>query len=96
MVRGGQSKNDSAEIDNLFQLTASDWVSNEESEDDRETIFNNEWFGDGLEPKSKASYRVALRKWLRYSSELAQVNHFIHWPCASDDIHASCPSGMRQ
>ena len=33
MVRGGHSKNDNAEIDNLFRLTSPDWVSNKASED---------------------------------------------------------------
>ena len=45
MVRGRwcQSKNDSADIYNLFQLITSDWVSDFESEKPRETVFNNVW-----------------------------------------------------
>ena len=69
MVRGGQSKNDSVDIDNLFQLTTSAWVSDSHSEKRKETIFNNVWKA-GLKSKSQAPYRVALRKWLRYNSQL--------------------------
>ena len=36
MVRGGQSKNGNAQIDNLFRLTSPDWVSDKESEQLRE------------------------------------------------------------
>ena len=67
MVRGGQSKNDSTEIDDLFRLTTSDWVSNQKSQARRETILNNEWVNAGLKPATKDQYRVALRKWLRYT-----------------------------
>jgi len=66
MVRGGQSKNDNAQIDNLFRLTSPDWVSNKASEDLRETIINNEWSKSGLQPTTVEQYRVALRKWLKY------------------------------
>ena len=48
MVRGGQSKNDNAQLDNLFRLTSPDWVSSKESEELRETIINNEWSKSGL------------------------------------------------
>jgi len=66
MVRGGHSKNDNAQIDNLFRLTSPDWVSNKASEDLRETIINNEWSKSGLQPTTVEQYRVALRKWLKY------------------------------
>ena len=65
MVRGGQSKNDNAQIDNLFRLTSPDWVSNKQSEELRKTILNNEWQNSGLQPTTKEQYRVALRKWLK-------------------------------
>ena len=58
MVRGGQSKNDSADVDNLFQLTTSAWVSDSQSEKRKETIFNNVWKA-GLKSKSQAPYTVA-------------------------------------
>jgi len=74
MVRGRwcQSKNDSADVDNLFQLITSDWVSDFESEKRRETILNNVWKA-GLKSqvrvtKSQAPCTVALRKRLGYSS----------------------------
>ena len=63
MVRGGESKSDTADIDNLFQLTTA-WVSDSQSEKRKETIFNNVWKAS-LESKSQA-----MRKWLRCSSEL--------------------------
>ena len=66
MVRGGQSKNDNAQIDNLFRLTSPDWVSSKESEELRETIINNEWSKSGLQSTTVEQYRVALRKWLKY------------------------------
>ena len=66
MVRGGQSKNDTAQIDNLFRLTSPDWVSSKESEELRETIINNEWSKSGLQPTTIEQYRAALRKWLKY------------------------------
>ncbi len=66
MVRGGHSKNDNAQIDNLFRLTSPDWVSDRASEDLRETIINNEWSKSGLQPTTVEQYRVALRKWLKY------------------------------
>ena len=66
MVRGGHSKNDNAQIDNLFRLTSPDWVSDKASEDLRETIINNEWSKSGLQPTTVEQYRVALRKWLKY------------------------------
>ncbi len=66
MVRGGQSKNDNAQIDNLFRLTSPDWVSSKESEELRETIINNEWSKPGLQSTTVEQYRVALRKWLKY------------------------------
>ena len=65
MVRGGQSKNDNAHIENLFQLTSPDWVSNKETEELRKIILNNEWQNSGLQPTTKEQYRVALRKWLK-------------------------------
>ena len=65
MVRGGQSKNDNAQIDNL-RLTSPDWVSSKESEELRETIINNEWSKSGLQSTTVEQYRVALRKWLKY------------------------------
>ncbi len=67
MVRGGQSKNDNAEIDRLFRLVTPNWVGNKESEDLRAIIINNEWFNCGLKPATVEQYKVALRKWLRYS-----------------------------
>ena len=63
MVRGGQSKNDNAQIDNLFRLTSPDWVSDNQSEELRKTILNNEWQNSGLQPSTTEQYRVALRKW---------------------------------
>ena len=66
MVRGGHSKNDNAQIDNLFRLTSAYWVSDRASEDLRETIINNEWSKSGLQPTTVEQYRVALRKWLKY------------------------------
>ena len=75
MVRGAQSKNDSTEIDDLFRLTTSDWVSNEKSQDRRETILNNEWFNAGLKPATKDQHRVALRKWRRYTLQDISVGH---------------------
>ena len=65
MVRGGQSKNDNAQIDNLFRLTSPDWVSDNQSEELRKTILNNEWQNSGLKPTTTEQYRVALRKWLK-------------------------------
>ena len=67
MVRGGQSKNVNAEIDRLFRLVTSDWVCDKESEDLRVIIINKEWFNCGLNPATIEQYKVALRKWLRYS-----------------------------
>lgn len=75
MVRGAQSKNDSTEIDDLFRLTTSDWVSNQKSQDRRETILNNEWFNAGLKPATKDQYRVAPRKWRRYTLQDISVGH---------------------
>ena len=68
MVRGGQSKNDNAQIDNLFRLTSPDWVSSKESEELRETIINNEWSKSGLQSTTVEQYRLALRKWLKLTS----------------------------
>ena len=65
MVRGGQSKNDNAHIEKLFQLTSPDWVSNKETEELKKIILNNEWQNSGLQPTTKEQYRVALRKWLK-------------------------------
>ena len=48
-----QSKNDTADRDNLFQLTTSAWVSDSRSEKRKETIFNNVWKA-GLKFKSHA------------------------------------------
>ncbi len=81
MVRGGQSKNDNAQIDNLFRLTSPDWVSNKASEDLRETIINNEWSKSGLQPTTVEQYRVALRKWLKYI-----VQQLIHFSCVSGHL----------
>ena len=81
MVRGGQSKNDNAQIDNLFRLTSPDWVSNKASEDLRETIINNEWSKSGLQPTTVEQYRVALRKWLKYI-----VQRLIHLSCVSGHL----------
>ncbi len=57
-------KNDSADIDNLFQLITSDWVSDFESEKQRETIFNNvrRIESQVKVSKSQAPCTVALRK----------------------------------
>jgi hypothetical protein len=74
MVRGGQSKNDNAQIDNLFRLTSPDWVSSKESEELRETIINNEWSKSGLQSTTVEQYRVALRKWLKYTFQ--RLIHF--------------------
>ena len=65
MVRGGKSKNDNAQIENLFRLTSPDWVSDSQSEELRKTIINNEWQNSGLQPTTIEQYRVALRKWLK-------------------------------
>ena len=81
MVRGGQSKNDNAQIDNLFRLTSPDWVSSKESEELRETIINNEWSKSGLQPTTVEQYRVALRKWLKYI-----VQRSIHFSCVSGHL----------
>ncbi len=81
MVRGGQSKNDNAQIDNLFRLTSPDWVSSEESEELRETIMNNEWSKSGLQPTTVEQYRVALRKWLKYI-----VQWLIHFYCSHGQV----------
>lgn len=75
MVRGAQSKNDSTEIDDLFRLTTSDWVSNQKSKDRREIILNNEWSKAGLQSATKDQYRVALRKWRRYTLQDISVGH---------------------
>ena len=48
-----QSKNDTADRDNLFQLTTSAWVSDSRSEKRKESIFNNVWKA-GLKSKSHA------------------------------------------
>ncbi len=84
MVRGGQSKNDNAQTDNLFRLTSPDWVSNKASEDLRETIINNEWSKSGLQPTTVEQYRVALRKWLKYI-----VQRSIHFSCVSGHLASS-------
>ena len=68
MVRGGQSKTDNAQIDNLFRLTSPNSVSSKESEELRETIINNEWSKSGLQSTTVEQYRVALRKWLKLTS----------------------------
>jgi len=81
MVRGGQSKNDNAQIDNLFRLTSPDWVSSKESEELRETITNNEWAKSGLQPTTVEQYRVALRKWLKYIFQ-----RLIHCYCSSRQL----------
>ena len=81
MVRGGQSKNDNAQIDNLFRLTSPDWVSSKESEELRETIINNEWSKSGLQSTTVEQYRVALRKWLKYI-----VQRSIHFSCVSGHL----------
>ena len=83
-------KNESADIDNLFQLITSDWVSDFESEKRRETIFNKvRWVESQVKvTKSQAPCTVALRK--RLGSELHG-----DWLCLLDDIHASCFAGMR-
>ena len=65
MVRGGHSKNDNAQIENLFRLTSPDWVSDNQSEELRKTILNNEWQNSGLQSTTTEQYRVALRKWLK-------------------------------
>ena len=66
---GARGMNDTADIDNLFQLTTFAWVSDSRSEKRKETILNNVWKA-GLKSKAQAPYTVALRKWLRYSFEL--------------------------
>ena len=81
MVRGGQSKNDNARIDNLFCLTSPDWVSSKESEELRETIINNEWSKSGLQSTTVEQYRVALRKWLKYTFQ-----RLIHFHCSSGQL----------
>ena len=57
-------KNDSADIDKLFQLITSDWVSDFESEKRRKTIFNNvrRIESQVKVSKSQALCTVALRK----------------------------------
>ncbi len=81
MVRGGQSKNDNAQIDNLFRFTSPDWVSNKESEELTETIINIEWLKSGLQPTTVEQYRVALRKWLKYI-----VQRLIQFYCSSGNL----------
>ena len=81
MVRGGQSKNDNAQIDNLFRLTSPDWVSSKKSEELRETIINNEWSKSGLQSTTVEQYRVALRKWLKYTFQ-----RLIHFHCSSGQL----------
>ena len=53
MVQGRRSKNDSADVDNLFQHITPDWVSDLESEKRRESIFNKVWKA-GWNPESKS------------------------------------------
>ena len=81
MVRGGQSKNDNAQIDNLFRLTSPDWVSSKESEELRETIINNEWSKSGLQSTTVEQYRVALCKWLKYTFQRS-----INFHCSSGQL----------
>ncbi len=81
MVRGGQSKNDNAQIDNLFCLTSPDWVSSKKSEELRETILNNEWSKSGLQSTTVEEHRVALRKWLKYTFQ-----RLIHFHCSSGQL----------
>ena len=81
LMRGGQSKNDNAQIDNLFRLTSPDWVSSKESEELRETIINNEWSKSGLQSTTVEQYRVALRKWLKYTFQ-----RLIHFHCSSGQL----------
>ncbi|KAL3163328.1 hypothetical protein ABBQ32_009718 [Trebouxia sp. C0010 RCD-2024] len=101
MVRGGQSKNDNAQIDNLFRLTSPDWVSSKESEELRETIINNEWSKSGLQSTTVEQYRVALRKWLKYEALMKEkdapftslqdkeqkVCGFLHWLLDAIDLN---------
>ncbi len=84
MARGGQSKNDITEIDDLFRLTTSDWVCNRKSQARTETILNNEWFNAGLKPATKVSVQGG-------STQMAPVHVKRHvcWPCASHDTCAS-------
>ena len=56
MVRGGQSKNDNAQISNLFRL------SDNQAEELRKTILKNEWQNSGLLTTTTEQYRVSLRK----------------------------------
>ena len=81
MVRGGRSKDDNAQIDNLFRLTSPDWVSSKESEELRETIINNEWSKSGLQSTTVEQYRVALRKWLKYTCQ-----RLIRFHCSSGQL----------
>ena len=81
MVRGGQSKNDNGQIDNLFRLTSRDWVSDKESEELRETIFNNEWLKSGLQPTTIEQYKAALRKWLKYISTTESLVLYVWATC---------------
>ena len=81
MVRGGQSKSDNAQIDNLFCLTSLDWVSSKEPEELRETIINNELSKSGLQSTTVEQYRVALRKWLKYIFQ-----RMIHFHCSSGQL----------
>ena len=81
MVREGQSKDDNAQIDNFFRLTSLDWVSSKESEELRETIINNEWSKSGLQSTTVEQYRVALRKWLKYTCQ-----RLIHFHCSSGQL----------
>ena len=78
MLQGGQSKNNNAQIDNLFRLTSQDWVSSNESEELRETITNNEWSKSGLQSTTIEQYRVALCKWLKYIFQ-----RLIYFHCSS-------------
>ena len=87
MVRGGHSKSDNAQIDNLFRLTSPDWVSNRESEELRETIISNEWSKSGLQSTTVEQYRVALRKWLKYTFQC-----LIHFHCSSGQLGSQDPT----
>ena len=72
MVRGGVRKTELEEINDLFRLTAPDWVSTPESEARRRMIADNEWFKGPLSAGTKSQYQTALRKWLSYAAMQAR------------------------
>ncbi len=94
MVRGGQSKNDNAQIDNLFRLTSPDWVSSKESEELRETIINNEWSSSGLQSTTGRAIQSGSTQ--VYISMVDTLSLFIWANCKLRPNMVFCALGMRQ